>query len=377
MTQRDLAHDPRRRRAGYVFIVMALSASVLFGMLGLGLDIGHVFIGKNEAQTYTDSASVSAALRLDGSIEGVQNAESEVANAAAVANRNAWNLSTARFPAAQTITEFSTAKNGPWLDGKTAEGAPTGIAFVRVRSSVVVPLFILPVVVSANSMNVAAATVAGQVPAKPTSFPFTPMAHNPADTINFGFTVGQEYTFRWGAGFKNGCAGDQGADPFGNPGDTWADTARNRGGAADIRGYWGDGGSASIIRQEIVDDYPMLAPSVGQQVPLNGGDKNTEGSALIGRINQDYVTTAVPVTDPTKPLRYYGGNGRRLIVMPVSDPHNNNVVLGYRAFLLLPGNRYNNGGGSDYCAAYIGSYNEGSTTTAALAGDSFKTRIVQ
>src|SRR6476619_2654816 len=56
MTPQHVAHDPHRRRAGYVLIVMALSAFVLFGMLGLGLDLGHVFIAKNEAQTYTDAA---------------------------------------------------------------------------------------------------------------------------------------------------------------------------------------------------------------------------------------------------------------------------------------------------------------------------------
>ena len=377
MTPQGLTHDPQRRRAGYVLIVMALSAFVLFGMLGLGLDLGHVFIAKNEAQTYTDAAAVSAALRLDSSTQGVVNAENEVASGSSSSNRNRWNLGTAIFPSTQTTAEFSTGKTGPWIDGKTAEASPAAVAFVRVSTRVVMPLYILPMIVSSTSMNVISSSIAGQVPAKPTSFPFTPMAHNPADTKDFGLTIGQEYTFRWGAGFKNGCAGDQGPDPNGSSGDTWADTARNRSGAADIRGYWGDGGSASVIRQEVQDDYPMIAPSVGEPVPLNGGDKNTEGDALTTRINQDSITGTVAITDPSRPLMNYGGNGRRLIVMPVSDPHNNNVVLGYRAFLLLRTNQYNSGGGSDYCAAYIGSFNEGSNTTAALTGDSFKTRLVQ
>jgi Flp pilus assembly protein TadG len=377
MTPRLFSRDRRRPQAGFVLIILALCAFVLFGMLGVALDLGHVFIAKSETQTFTDSAAVSAALRLDGSSEGVRNAEAEVTNNSKPANRNAWNLSTALFPQATTVLRFGATKNGPWVDKVTAEAAPAGIGYARVLTTVTMPLYVLPVAVNATSMNVSSIATAGQVPAKPVAFPFTPMAHNAGDPVNFGLEVGQEYTFRWGAGFKGGCAGDLGADPLGAPGDQWADTARIRsGGPADIRGYWGDGGSAEVVRQEVVDDFPMAPPSIGYPVPLNGGDKNTIGDAVATRIGQDSVSGTVPVTDMEHPLSQYNGNGRRLVVMPVSDPHNNNIVLGYRAFLLLRANQYNGGGGSDYCAVYIGSYNEGSTTIAAYTG-TFKTRLVQ
>ncbi len=41
--------------------MVALSFSLLFllGSLGLAIDIGRMYIGKNEAQTFVDSATVS------------------------------------------------------------------------------------------------------------------------------------------------------------------------------------------------------------------------------------------------------------------------------------------------------------------------------
>jgi hypothetical protein len=54
---------------------MALSAVALCGVLGMAVDIGKMFIAKNETQTYCDSAAIAAALMLDGTTNGIANAQ--------------------------------------------------------------------------------------------------------------------------------------------------------------------------------------------------------------------------------------------------------------------------------------------------------------
>jgi Flp pilus assembly protein TadG len=365
----------RDERSGYVLITMALSCIALFGMLGLALDLGHAFIARNEAQAFTDSAASAAALRLDGSSSGVANADWEVNNSAAPANANAWNLSTAAFT--NTQLEFGLTQNGPWVNTATASLVPAGYAFTRVTTTVTLPLYILPVVVSATSMPVIARSVAGQVPGTPKGFPYSPMGHDPADTIDYGLIAGTQYTLRWGAGFKNGCAGDQVIDPVTGLG--WNKTAANRSGSADARGFYANS-SASMIGYEIVDDYNVPVYSPGQDVNLTGGDKETDASnAVVTRIQQDSFQGMVTGITITNPVGDYTGNGRRIVAVPVSDPHNGNAVLGYRAFMLLNTGAYQGGGGNtDYCAVYLGSFNEGSKTRSAMTGASYyKTRLVQ
>jgi len=234
-------------------MTMAISSIVLFGMLGLALDLGHVFIAKNEAQVYTDSAAAAAALRLDGTSSGVTNAVSEVTGANVPANANGWNLATAPFT--NTQVEFSLAATGPWVDQTVAGAAPANVGFARVTTTVTVPLYILPIVVASTSMDVNARSVAGQVPATPPPFPYTPMAHNRNDPINFGLIPGNEYTLRWGAGFNGGCSGDTTGPKDPVTGLDWNVTARNRaGGSAEDRGFYGDSSNAATIRNEIVDD---------------------------------------------------------------------------------------------------------------------------
>ncbi len=336
-------------------------------MLGLALDVGHAFIAKNEVQIYTDSAAIGAALRLDGTTTGVNNAVAEVTLTTAPAKANHWDFSTRNF--SSVTPQFGATRNGPWLSAAAAAAAPAGLGFVNVTAVVPLSLYILPMVVTSTTMNVNAVSIAGQVPATPAPFPFTPMAHNKTDLINFGFTVGAQYTMRWGAGFNGGCAGDAGIDPV--TGLAWNTTAKARGsGSADFRGFYGATTNSQIIRAEIVDDYAITVYKTGDLINLTGGAKNTEGPSVDARTQQDSDQLSGDFAS-------YTGNGRRIIDMPISDPHDSNRVLGYRAFLILPVGNYGSGGGSDYCAIYLGSSNEGSSKIAAVPGGSFKTRLVQ
>ena len=63
-----------RRRRGYILVALCLSLSFLLGVSGLALDIGRMYVTKNEAQAYVDSAALAAARQLDGTAAGLTRA---------------------------------------------------------------------------------------------------------------------------------------------------------------------------------------------------------------------------------------------------------------------------------------------------------------
>jgi hypothetical protein len=145
-----LAHRGER---GSALLVGAVCAACMMGMLGLAVDLGRMYIARNEAQAHVDSAALEAALMLDGTDAGL-----EAARAAVAGNGNRWHLGNARFE--KTRTEFSSSADGPW------EAAPPAaeVRFVRVRAEVAPPLYFVPVVSRERRGHVVAAAVAGQTP---------------------------------------------------------------------------------------------------------------------------------------------------------------------------------------------------------------------
>src|SRR5215468_11122180 len=90
---------------GFTLLATAICLVSLLGMLGLALDLGRVFIAKNETQTFTDTAALAAAMKLDGKTF-------TAANAAVTNNtKNQWNMATTTFTASggstTVMTEFA------------------------------------------------------------------------------------------------------------------------------------------------------------------------------------------------------------------------------------------------------------------------------
>src|SRR5689334_21518884 len=162
-TQSNIAAQPgaprNGRERGFVLITMAITAIALMGILGLAVDVGRMFIAKNETQAYCDAAALAAALALDGTVGGITNAKSAVA-----ASTNSWNLDSAKITS-PTVT-FATDIAGPWL---ASPSPATGYIYARVSATVPLPMYFLPVVISQYSQNVASSATAGQIAI--TSFP--------------------------------------------------------------------------------------------------------------------------------------------------------------------------------------------------------------
>ncbi len=64
----------RTRQHGAVAIVVGLSLFVLVALLGLVLDLGHVYIVRTQLQNAADAAALSGAKQLDGTLAGVGSA---------------------------------------------------------------------------------------------------------------------------------------------------------------------------------------------------------------------------------------------------------------------------------------------------------------
>ncbi|MGH9660210.1 MAG: pilus assembly protein TadG-related protein, partial [Bryobacteraceae bacterium] len=100
---------------------MGISVFTVLGVMGLAIDLGRMYITKNEAQTFTDMTSLAAANELDGTDAGITTARNKVTS-----STMQWNMSTQGF--ASPTVEFS-------LDGTNFEAAPVsgiGIQWVRV-----------------------------------------------------------------------------------------------------------------------------------------------------------------------------------------------------------------------------------------------------
>lgn len=263
-------HSPeaRMRKRGFVLVTVGVCLVAMMAMLGLAVDIGRMYIVRNESHAYVDAASLTAALQLDGTAIGISRATSTLS-----ASTNRWSLGSTAF--AGTQMDFGMNGTGPWM---ASPNPASGYRYVRVRAASAVSLYFRPIVVSAQSTVVAATAVAGQLSKTDFGegvFPFSPFAHDNIDP-NFGYTPGQQYTLRWPASpklNKNLCAGDN-AKP-------WLDKYGL--GSASERGYIEDT-SAAVIRAAVEDDYQTAHVTGGQPLNMTGGAKQTIRTSVINRV---------------------------------------------------------------------------------------------
>ena len=105
------------RQRGFILIAMSVCMFLLLAVVGMAFDLGRVYIARNEAQIFTDAASMAAAKQLDGTPAGLGRARAAVASLP-----NRWNLGTENFTG--VVVEFS-------ADGKQWETQPTDLKALR------------------------------------------------------------------------------------------------------------------------------------------------------------------------------------------------------------------------------------------------------
>jgi Flp pilus assembly protein TadG len=328
-----------KARRGFVLIAMAVAAIVVFGCLGLSVDVGRMYVAKNEAQAYADAAALTAVLNLDGTSAGVTAAKS-----AAIGLASQWNFMTGSFNG--TVVEVATSVAGPWTSASTPPSPATDYTYARVTATSPVSLYFIPVVTGGSlSSTVNASAIAGQVKETTSNeglFPFAPIAFDgptggDQNTSPWGFVVGSQYTMRYAADKKSACAGDSAAlDP-------------SHIAVGSSRGFWGDN-AVPVIDGQITGDLQEESLSIGQVLPGVGGAKTAVESAIVSRVDQD--------GDPSDDTyaSYFANpahNGRRLIYMPIQSEVDS-TVLGFGTFLLLDDGAYGHSGNSNWCAIFVG-----------------------
>lgn len=133
---------------------------LLLGMIGLAFDVGRIYIARNEAQVFTDAASMTAAARIASSMDGSKSGI-EAARKAIDDLPMRWNLGTQRFTG--IIVEYS-------ADAEHWELSPAdsaAVAFVRVTAPANnVEITFLRAVGAPDNLTVPATSVASTNPVR-------------------------------------------------------------------------------------------------------------------------------------------------------------------------------------------------------------------
>lgn len=360
LTLRAKAEVPCAKRsrksaeAGFSLMMTAMCLIVMIGMLGLVIDVGQMLITKSELQAYVDAAALAAASQLDGSKTGMQNAENLARSGplgSTVPNGVQYGVSTIPTTAISTayLSSFTgAADNYSKAYNGTPATAGADYRFVRVTASRSVTVSFIPVVSRVTQYLVSATATAGQKANVGVTgvAPFTPAAHDPTDTKNWGLTPGGEYSLKWGNGNSTNCAGDIGFDPQNDP---------PQHGYIDVGQGNGSSGLAQVIEY---DSCPLCPLSVNQQLDGVPGNRAVVGSYLVNRTDQDPDQSSLTWAQ----YRTAGtGNYRRIITVPIHDPSQTSgnggnttyTIIGFASFLLAPASSYGNTSGS-ICATYIG-----------------------
>jgi hypothetical protein len=363
----------KRGERGFTALILTVSIFATVGMIGLAVDVGRMFLYKNELQTFVDASAMAAIAAMDGTSAGIVRADA-VATAGPLGSTkpNGYNFDStpiANTPASGNVaavnmvtTGYATSFSGTYDSATTAEASATNhYMFMSVSATVSVPLNFLPVLQGIGpSISMTASAIAGQkasdtVPIYADLAPFAPDAHNQADKVNFGFTPGISYTLKWGNSGGNdytNCPGDMGMGPNFPPG-----SPPSEHGFVDI----GEGNSNANVQTAITyGGWPnanstpssVSTGNIEQGVPGNRGTSIDTG--LNNRVALD--------TDPNS-LTYAAyealgqGNGRRIITVMVAGTWagtGSNVdtpVLGFANFFLQPSY---SGSSGPLCATYIG-----------------------
>jgi Flp pilus assembly protein TadG len=360
-------------------MLLAMSLVVMIGMLGLGYDMGRMFITKNELQAFVDASALAAITQLDGTRTGVEGANTTALAGPLGATRPNGHEFNTRVISTVTAT-YSSTLEGTYdsYDVATANDTNT-YRFVKVVASAPLQMSFLPVLPGIpTSMTFSANAVAGQQPQMSVTgglAPFVPDAHNIADTTNFGWVPGRQYTLKWGNKNITTCAGDSG---FPAP-----ENAPSAHGFVDL----GQGNSTDNLRGVIVyGGYPnassnpsSVAP--GDQLFSASGNRGTSiFSSLAERSDQDSDQTSTTWAQYTTAGT---GNFRRVVTVPVGDPASwaesgstaHVTVIGFANFLLDPASNIS-GPNQSICATYIGPGNLNGASTGGTDGTKIYTNIL-
>lgn len=162
----------RKRQRGAVAIMVGILIVSLIGMLGIVIDLGHLYVRKTELQNAADAAALAGVKQLNGQAAGI---DAAVAAAIAMAAANASDIGQTPVAIAAAQIRFSrVSPDGPWSDVATARADPAQYHFIKVDTSGIAqetrPTWFMPVLnpalasTTTNGMAVAGAPLCEGLP---------------------------------------------------------------------------------------------------------------------------------------------------------------------------------------------------------------------
>lgn len=294
--QQDCRAKLKSRQQGAVAIIVALSLVVLIGMLGLVVDLGHLYVTKTELQNAADASALSGAKELNGRVTGINNA---ISRAIETAGRNKYNLNSRALvitsanirvgacPAAGCMVPITSITTDALAANKTFLEVDTGSQsmntwFAQVLSSVT------------TNMSTLAVAVAGKYAADITPIAICRMPDT--GTVNeFGYERGVSYKV-------------SDANPIGPGTMFWIDPESNVSGVCTVT-------NTNDTRPYVCAGKTGFTPVIGGTVNTNTGVSTPQLEALDSRFDsygaqgQCDPATAPPDTN-IREYRYdYNGAG--------------------------------------------------------------------
>lgn len=341
---KTLAIKKRKGERGSILAVSAIGMLSLLLAVGLGVDISHLYLAKNELQNAADAAALAGASGLDFDDSGITRAADR-----AVQEMNKYNFNQQNIGFTRSNVLFAKDLAGPYMSEAAAMATASSIRFVQVTTpqSPVNISFVASVL--GKTMNLKADAVAG-VSVPLTGFAgYLPVSVVDDDALST-IKPGNLYTFR---------GAPQGSVSPGN----YQILAIDGAGAADdriglasgVKNVVGPGGyvntkpgvSAGAVRQGIntrFDDYASGVDPVNYPPDTN--------------IKEDITYQQYIDGSPTQAPSHDAVFGRRVVLIPIVkksqfDGGRTTVQIDhFGAFFLR--SKVQGGNGGDIQAEYIG-----------------------
>ena len=247
MLKQHMMH-PRQRQRGAVAIIVGICIVVLVGMIGLVVDMGHMFVIKTELQNAADSCALAAARELDGASDALLRAESA---GITVGQQNKADLQGTVVTILPDDVKFSAnlSPNSAYLSRSAGANPVTSqYAMCTFNRPGIVMWFMQ--VMGLGNQTVAAEAVATVAPSQTTcAVPIGVCTQGSAPS--FGFVTGKWYSGKFGNGAGESLTGSY----------NWIDFSPPNGGANELK---------DLLTGVAQCDLPPVGTLVGEQGQVAG-----------------------------------------------------------------------------------------------------------
>lgn len=188
-----------RRQRGAIAVMLAVLIFAMIGLLGIVIDLGHLYVRKTELQNAADAAALAGARQMNSRSSGIAAA---VTASIAMAAVNASDLGRTPVTITDAQVRFGPSPDGPWSDSATAQGAASSMHFIKVDTTGIAQgtrrTWFMPLINSA----LASTTATGIAVAGPSLCEGVPIFI--CQPASGSFTPGQTYFFAEKSGYPIG-----------------------------------------------------------------------------------------------------------------------------------------------------------------------------